>query len=130
MIGLLPVGWQLRTQLAVTLSDSQPEPDFAVVRGTPRSFLTRHPQASDVGLVIEVANSSLLRDQQDKARIYADAGIPNYWIINLSEQRIEVFTQPSGPHYDSVRAYGPGEIVPFVLDGQVVAQLATAELLP
>lgn len=67
----LPSGWRVRVQLTVALADSQPEPDFAVVRGDARTYLTRHPAGADVGLVIEVADSSLLRDQRDKTRIYA-----------------------------------------------------------
>src|SRR6266699_2669605 len=66
-----PAGWSLRVQSAVTLPDSQPEPDFAFVRGSAADYETRHPGPGDVGLVIEVADSSLLRDQQDKTRIYA-----------------------------------------------------------
>jgi Uma2 family endonuclease len=83
-------GWLLGVQQTIVLSDSQPEPDFAIVRGNPRSYLTRHPSAADAGQVIEVADSSLLRDQRDKTRIYARANIPVYWIINLVDQRIEV----------------------------------------
>src|SRR5262249_46920413 len=78
-----PPGWSLRVQAALTLADSQPEPDFALVRGSAANYSQRHPGPSDTGLVIEVAHSSLLRDQRDKARIYARAGIPCYWIINL-----------------------------------------------
>src|SRR5437763_5002558 len=52
---LIPAGWLLRVQQTVVLSDSQPEPDFAIARGTPPSFLTRHPGPADVGLIIEVA---------------------------------------------------------------------------
>src|SRR5205823_3779193 len=65
----LPSGWDLRIQCAITLDDSQPEPDFAIVRGSARDYESRHPRASDLGLVIEVADSSLLRDQRDKTRI-------------------------------------------------------------
>src|SRR4051794_6930457 len=69
-------GWLLRVLQTLELPDSQPEPDFSFVRGTPRSYLVRHPSAADTGLVIEVADSSLLRDQRDKTRIYARAEIP------------------------------------------------------
>ncbi|MBO0699411.1 MAG: Uma2 family endonuclease, partial [Zavarzinella sp.] len=100
----LPAGWMLRVQQTVVLTDSQPEPDFSVVRGNPRSFLTRHPTAADVGLLIEVADSSLLRDQRDKTRIYARGGIAVYWVINLVDRRVEVYAQPSGP--TAVPAYG------------------------
>src|SRR5262249_34902226 len=58
---LVPPGWLLRCQQTLVLPDSQSEPDFSVVRGGPRSYLTRHPTAADAGLVIEVADSSLLR---------------------------------------------------------------------
>jgi Uma2 family endonuclease len=130
----IPSGWMLRIQQTVVLTDSQPEPDFAVVRGTARSYLSRHPNAADVGLVIEVANASLLRDQRDKTRIYARGGIPWYWIVNLVDQRIEVYGQPSGPTpvpaYSSFQVYQPGDAIPLVLDGTTVGTVPAAELLP
>jgi Uma2 family endonuclease len=130
----LPAEWMVRVLGTVVLSDSQPEPDFSIVRGTPRTFLTRHPGAADVGLIIEVAESSLLRDQRDKARIYARGGIPCYWIVNLVDRRIEVYGQPSGPTpvpaYGSLQTYQPGDTVPLVLDGATVAAVPAADLLP
>jgi Uma2 family endonuclease len=83
LAALIPAGWLLRIQQTIALVDSQPEPDCAIVRGDPRSYLLRHPGSADAGLIIELADSSLLRDQRDKTRIYARAGIPCYWIINL-----------------------------------------------
>jgi Uma2 family endonuclease len=130
----IPPGWLLRIQQTIVLSDSQPEPDFAVVWGTPRSYLTRHPGAADIGLVIEVANSSLLRDQRDKTRIYARGGIAVYWIINLVDLRVEVCSQPSGqtavPDYGSFQTYQPGDSLPLVLDRGTVGTIAVADLLP
>lgn len=130
----LPTGWLLRSQQAVVLADSQPEPDFSVVRGGPRSYVARQPTAADTALVIEVADSSLLRDQRDKTRIYARAGIPVYWIINLVDRRIEVYTQPSGPAavpaYGAFQMYQPGDSVPRVLDGVTVGSVPAADLLP
>jgi Uma2 family endonuclease len=132
--GRLPPGWLLRIQQTVVLLDSQPEPDFSVVRGTPRSYLQRHPVAADVGLVIEVADSSLLRDQRDKTRIYARAGIVVYWIVNLVDRRIEVYSQPSGPTavpaYGSFQVYQPDDDVPVVLDGAAAGAVPAGELLP
>lgn len=75
---LLPSGWDFRVLSSVEMSDSQPEPDFAVVRGASRTYTHRYPGAQDVALLVEVANSSLVRDTVDKARIYARAGIPCY----------------------------------------------------
>jgi Uma2 family endonuclease len=130
----IPRGWGLRVQLTVVLSDSQPEPDFSIVRGDARTYLNRHPGPADTGLIIEVANTSLLRDQRDKTRIYARGGIVCYWIVNLVDQRIEVYTQPSGPipvpAYGAFQTYQPGDAVPLVLDGVTVATVAAADLLP
>jgi Uma2 family endonuclease len=130
----VPPGWRMRVQLTVVLADSQPEPDCAVVRGDARAYLSRHPGPPDVGLVIEVAEASLLRDQRDKARIYARGGIPAYWIANLVERRIEVYTQPSGPAevpaYQALQLYQPGDEVPLVLDGNPVTTLRAGDLLP
>jgi Uma2 family endonuclease len=130
----IPEGLLLRNQAAVVLADSQPEPDLSVVRGGLRSFMTRHAGASDAHLVIEVADSSLLRDQRDKTRIYARAGIPVYWIINLVDRRIEVYTQPSGPTavpaYGAFQTYQPGDAVPLILDGATAGSVPAADLLP
>ncbi|MFO0930618.1 MAG: Uma2 family endonuclease [Gemmataceae bacterium] len=130
----LPAGWDLRGQSALVLVDSQPEPDYAIVRETADDYLSRHPTPADVGLVIEVANSSVLRDQQDKVRIYARAMIPIYWIVNLVSGRVEVYTTPSGPvavpAYGCFQTYRPGDDVPLVLDGVTVAAVPAADLLP
>ncbi len=131
---LVPPGWLLRIQQTLVLSDSQLEPDFSLVRGTPRTYLTRHPVAADAGLVIEVAESSLLRDRDDKARIYVRGNIPCYWIVNLVDRQLDVYTQPAGPTaapaYASVQAYKAGDVVPLVLDGNHVGSIGVADLLP
>src|SRR5262249_50283397 len=130
----LPAGWDYRVQSSIVLADSQPEPDIAVCRGDETAYLTRHPMGGDVGLVVEVADSSLLRDQRDKTRIYARAHIPVYWIINLVDRRIEVYTQPSGPTaapaYGAFQTYQPADAVPLLLDGSAVVNLPAADLLP
>jgi len=130
----LPPGWDVRVQSAITLTDSEPEPDLAVVREDPDGYLTRHPNAIDVGLVIEVADSTLAGDRADKGRIYARAGIPCYWIVNLPDQQIEVYTLPSGP--TALPAYGQrqdfqaGAVVSLTLAGQSVAGFPVQHLLP
>jgi Uma2 family endonuclease len=130
----LPAGWDMRSQSAIVLSDSQPEPDLAVVREDPDDYTTRHPTPPDIGLLIEVADTSLLRDRVDKVRIYARGNIVCYWIVNLVDRRVEVYTQPSGPcdspAYASVVNYAPGDAVPLVLDGVTVATIPVADLLP
>lgn len=73
-----------------TLANSEPEPDVAIVRGRLDDFSSRHPGPNDVSLVVEVADKTLVTDRF-KAQLYAGAGIPVYWIVNLSERAIEVF---------------------------------------
>ncbi|MFN8446866.1 MAG: Uma2 family endonuclease, partial [Caldilineaceae bacterium] len=69
-------GWFVRTQDPITLTDSEPEPDVCVIKGNLRQYAQQHPQATDVGLVIEISDSSLGKDRGSKKRIYAHAGIP------------------------------------------------------
>lgn len=131
---VLPAGWDIREQGTLATADSRPEPDLAVVREDPADYTTRHPTPADTALVIEVANTSVLRDQRDKARIYARANIACYWIVNLDDRRVEVHTQPSGPcdspNYASVRNFVPGDAVPLDLDGTAVAAVSVSDLLP
>jgi Uma2 family endonuclease len=127
-------GWCVRIQSAVTLPDSEPEPDITVARGTARSYAAHHPGPTEIGALIEVADSTLAGDRLDKSRIYARALVPVYWIINLVDRQIEVYEQPSGPTpvpgYAKTTIYHAGDSVPLVLDGAAVASLAVDELLP
>jgi len=131
---ILPRQWDIRIQSAVTLVESEPEPDLALVRGDARSYLLKHPQASDVGLVIEVAETSLTRDRTEKKRIYALAGIPTYWIINLVDRQIEEYTSPSGPtaepSYAQRQDFRAGSSLSFTLDGSLIAVVVAIDLLP
>jgi Uma2 family endonuclease len=116
------------------LSDSEPEPDLAIVHGNVRSYLTRHPAAQDVGKIIEVADSTLPGDRLDKGRIYARAGLAIYWIINLVDRQIEVYENPSGPTptpaYATHTIYHSADLVPLVLAGKVVTMIAVHDFLP
>lgn len=130
----LPAGWTVRVQCAVTLPDSEPEPDIAVVRGNVRSYIARHPGINDIGALIEVADSTLTGDRLDKGRIYARASVPIYWIVNLIDRQIEVHEQPSGPTaapaYAKVTTYRLGDLIPLVLDGNQITTFAVQDLLP
>jgi Uma2 family endonuclease len=130
----LPAGWLVRVQCAITLSDSEPEPDFAIVCGDENTYATRHPSAADVALVIEIADSTLPGDRDDKGRIYARAGIPCYWIVNVNDRWIEVYTSPSGPVADPKSAqridHRPGDSVSLTLGNAAPIVLAVQDLLP
>lgn len=126
---ILPPGYHLRCQLPITLADSEPEPDLAIVRGKPSDFLTRHPGPSDTPLVIEVSASSLVTDRF-KAELYAQSGVATYWIVNLDERRIEVYTTPAGTNYRDVREWLPGALAPVAVDGRDFGAIAAADVLP
>jgi Uma2 family endonuclease len=131
---LLPSGWHVRSQEPLTLGDSEPEPDVAVVRGDPKQYERSHPGSGDVALVVEVADASLARDRSIKKQVYARAGIPVYWIVNLSERQIEAYSDPSGageaPEYRQRTDYAAGAEVPLVIQGRPAGHISVAALLP
>jgi Uma2 family endonuclease len=134
LAAVLPAEWVLRGQSAVTTSESEPEPDWAVVRGPRRRYQANHPGPGDTVLVLEVADSSLDRDRAVKGPIYARDNVPVYWIINIPDDRVEVYTDPSGPAdepgYRQRRDYRRTETVPVVLDGREVGTIPVRDLLP
>ena len=96
IVRMLPNGWVVRREDPLTLDDSEPEPDIAVVRGTENQFFEAHPTTAD--LVVEVAVSSATLDREN-ASLYAEAGVPEYWIVLGVERKVEVYRQPKGGHY-------------------------------
>jgi Uma2 family endonuclease len=134
LMRLLPADFYVDVQEPLTTADSEPEPDVMVVRGTPRDYVNRHPQGQEAALVVEVADGSLPRDRAQKKRIYARAGVPVYWIINLNENQLEVYTEPAGAaeqaDYQTRQDYQPTDEVPLVLDGTEIGRSLVSELLP
>lgn len=87
----------VRTQGPILAApDSQPEPDLAVARGAVRDYAARHPTGAELELVVEIAQTSQLLDHA-KASIYAKAGVPVYWLVDLAARRVEVYSEPSAP---------------------------------
>ncbi|MDX1991274.1 MAG: Uma2 family endonuclease [bacterium] len=131
---IIPEGWFVTDQEPITTLTSEPEPDVTVVKGQRRDFRDHHPDPKDVAIVIEVSDSTLKYDRTLKLRLYAKVRIPVYWIINLPERRIEVYTEPTGEgtkaHYEQQQNYGEGDMVPVILDGQGIGRVAAAEILP
>jgi Uma2 family endonuclease len=134
LLRVLPPGWDTRNQSVLTLSGSEPEPDLLIGRDDPNGYTTCHPTAADTGLVIEVSNTTLDTDREDKGPLYARDGIATYWIVNVTDRQIEVYTDPdaaaSPPAYRTRTDYTPGQDVPLVLDGTTVAAIPVADLLP
>jgi Uma2 family endonuclease len=130
----MPAGWRVRVQCAITTVDSEPEPDLVIVQGRPQDYLQRHPGPADLALLVEVANTSLQDDRTFKGTTYARAGIREYWIINLVDFRVEVYTDPSGPHiapaYRRRQDYGIGQSIPLNIGGTAVAAVPVSDLMP
>ena len=130
----LPKGWMRRVQSATATKTSEPEPDVSAVRGKPRDYLKGHPKPKDIGLAVEVADTSLSFDRNFKGPLYARERLPVYWIINLIDSQVEVYSEPTGrgkaAKYRQKDIYRSGDMVPLVLDGKEVAQIAVDDLLP
>ena len=127
-------GWDVRTQAPIALDEtSEPEPDVAVVRGSIRDYTTAHPE--DPVLVVEVTLSSQTLDRRYKSSLYARAGRPEYWIVNLVDHILEVRQSPVaspmarfGWDYRVVQILRAGDDVsPLAAPS---ARIAVADLLP
>ena len=127
-------GWHTRSQAPIALDEaSEPEPDVAVVSGDLRAYTATHP--ADPVLVVEVALTSLTLDREHKASLYARAGRPEYWIVNLVERVLEVYRDPapspSAPYgwdYAARESLGAGDSVrPLAAS---TAQVVVGDLLP
>ncbi len=120
-------GYDIRPQLPVALSDdSEPEPDVAVVRGSLEDFRHRHPTRPV--LVVEIADSTLRFDKRRKRDMYAAAGVPEYWILNLVDEALEVYRDPHGATYGTTLRLLPDESVsPLAAPGH---DLLVRDLLP
>ena len=121
------VDFHIRVQLPLALGAfSEPEPDISVVRGSWRNYRDAHPSAAD--LIVEISDASLQFDRQRKGRIYAGAGIPDYWIVNLVDRCLEVYRQPSGLLYEWSKILRPGDrIAPLAAPG---SPISVDDLLP
>ena len=131
---LLPPGWYVDSQEPITTQESEPEPDVCVIRGALEDYPDRHPGPGDIALLVEVSDTTLERDRGFKKRLYAQASIPVYWIVNLQDRHVEVYTQPSGPSqlpdYHQRQDYVRSQSVLLVIDGREIGQLAVGDMLP
>lgn len=108
----------VRVQLPLTLGDkSEPEPDFAVVSPEQAQMGPRHPPTAD--LVVEIADTSLSYDRAEKASLYARAKVPEYWLVNLVDGRLEVRTRPD-PEPEAIFGWGYRELT-ILSPGQEIA---------
>ncbi len=127
-------GWHVRNQSPVALDDaSEPEPDVAVVRGARRDYREHHPARPE--LIVEVAETGLRFDRRRKSGLYARAGVPEYWIVNLVDRVLEVYREPvrataarHGWKYRQVRLLKPPAAVSPL--AAPAARVRVSDLLP
>lgn len=133
----LPDTWSLWPESTIVLDATHaPLPDFAVIRSGDllgRAAPDRYPGPGDVGLLIEIAVTSLRADLTTALEQYARAGIPAYWVVDVTGRRILAHSEPrvneGRGEYARVEIFRAGEVLPLVLDGQEAARIPFDELL-
>jgi Uma2 family endonuclease len=127
----LPPGWTWQKEEPVRIPDfDEPEPDVTVVRGTDEDYEYKIPTADDVALLAEVSDSTLSQDRGKKLSAYAKGRIPIYWIVNLVNRQVEVYSRPGKTGYRSHKTYASGEQVPLTIGGRKLPPIAVDDLLP
>jgi Uma2 family endonuclease len=132
---LLPADWLISEEKSLVLGPHwRLEPDIAVIRGPNDRYRGRDPQADDIAMVVEVADSSYAKDRGAKWRRYAACRIASYWIVNIPARVVEVHGDPAGEgreaQYRASRSFGPEEEIPVTIDGREVGRVAARDVLP
>jgi Uma2 family endonuclease len=110
---------------------STPEPDVAVVRGRLEDFRPRPPSTSEAVLIVEVCHSTKRADYHDKLRLYAEGGVPNYWIVDIDARTITVHAEPTAEgDFSRVETFTEGASAPVVIDGRELGRIAVNDVLP
>lgn len=105
---------KIRQAKPITLpNDSEPEPDIAIVQRLGRDYREHHPYPENIFWLIEYANSSLEKDLEIKSKIYAEVGIPEYWVVNLKKLHLVVFREPLDGDYATKLTLTAGTIQPL-----------------
>lgn len=108
----------LSPQNPIELSDrSEPEPDIALLKPRTDFYESGHPKPSDIFLLIEVSDTTLAADREVKIPLYAEAQIPEVWLVNLNEQCVEVYRQPEENEYRDVQIFRRGESLSILAFG-------------
>lgn len=119
-------GYFVRVQLPLGFDpDSEPEPDLAVVAGEPRDYLGDHPTTAV--LVAEVADTSLLLDRTEKAGLYAEHGIREYWLLNVRDEALEVYRDPADGTYQTKTTLHRGD---SITPPEATRTIEVADVLP
>jgi len=102
--------WQTRVQNSLRLDDhSEPQPDLVLAKADPDYYRKRHPEPAEVYLLIEISDTSLETDQDDKLPAYGRAGVAEVWIVNLNELTVEIYREPNFTGYGSKTVLRAGD---------------------
>ncbi len=117
----------IRIQMPIALGDdSEPEPDLAIVPGRPHAYLTHYPTTAL--LIVEIADTTLNYDRHTKARLYATYHIPEYWILNVQEDHLEIYRAPEHGTYHATKILQRGETICPLFANQ--SAVIVTDLLP
>ena len=122
--------YRCRQEQPITIhGGSEPEPDYVIAKLSGHRYLDHHPYPEDIHLLIEVADKTLPRDRGAKKGIYARAGIPEYWIVNLIDRQLEIFTEPdlTAGTYAKERVLGEGDTL---MDHPLAGTVAVNRWIP
>ncbi len=111
----------IREAHPVTLDNSEPEPDIAVVRSPYTDYFTRHPFPQDIYWLVEISNRTLKLDLEKKSLTYARNGIPEYWVIDLVNKQLVVHTQPVNNSYSQIQTLTTGTVSPQAFPNLAIA---------
>jgi Uma2 family endonuclease len=128
---IVPSGWHIGKEDPVRIPDwDEPEPDVSIIAGAPEDYRSRLPGPADIAVLAEVSETTLDRDQGDKLLAYAAGGIAVYWIVNLVDHQVEVYSGPSPSGYQSRQDFTPGLEIPVVIGGVERGRIAVSDILP
>lgn len=102
----------IREAHPVTLSNSEPEPDIAIVKSHPHQYKYQHPFSEDIFWLIEISNTTFNYDLNDKKKVYAKEGIKEYWVVDINNRKIHVFLEPENDDYLVSKIISEGIIKP------------------
>ncbi len=124
----LPPGWTWRQEQPVRIPGyDEPEPDITIVRGADADYRHRIPDATEVGLLVQVSATNVSPDRQ-QGDLHGRSGIPVYWIVNPVNRQVEVYTDPGPAGYASRKDFPSGQRVPVVIDGRQTSQIAVDDI--
>jgi Uma2 family endonuclease len=127
---LPPAHWFIAREITAEIGSWMPIPDISVVRGPRDLHKQRFPTHNDIALIVEVSDTTYVRDRGRKYRRPARRKIPVYWIVDVNRSLVEVHSDPGHRRYRRCETYTAADSVPVVIDGQTVGQFVVSSILP